>query len=115
MAEAAQTNIPEEQPDGKRVGSSTKVASAGAVGGAGVGVAIVEVLVFLLPLLEPVSGSLTIIVAALMAGGTALLGGKFTPTDQTRVKTVYEAVQTPAVGTGAEEEIETEVDEVFSR
>lgn len=68
--------------NGHAIGATTiGAAGAGAVGG-GLGAALADVLVELVPRLEPVEGSVGIILAAALAIVGGLLGGKFSPSSE---------------------------------
>lgn len=70
------------EPDGKQIGSTTKVAAGGAGIGVGVGSAAAAILVHFVPALAEVALPVEILVTALVTVLAALVGGKITPTDQ---------------------------------
>lgn len=72
------------EPNGKAIGSTTKVAAGGAGIGVGVGAAIAAILVHFVPSLADVALPVEILVTALVAVVAALVGGKVTPTDQSK-------------------------------
>lgn len=64
---------------GYEFGPTGKAGTGAAGSGAGVGVAIGEIIVHLVPSLEPVSAALNIIIAAVLAAGAAAIATKYTP------------------------------------
>lgn len=70
---------------GHAIGATTIGGAGGAGVGGGVGVALADVLVELVPRLEPVELSLGILFAAALAYVGGILGGKFSPSSEKHV------------------------------